>query len=138
MEKEQGEKLNQVDKWEEKTKCTWVEWVGGCEKQGEAKRIEGIENVEARGVRMRSCTLAWEAQNDTVVPEEEAIDEVAEEALSPFWFRERKIQIQREIALQYYYLLNNLVERERKIYEAKTSVPWGEIFTFIDAGERRE
>lgn len=72
---------------------------------------------------MRSCTLAWEAQNDTVVPEEEAIDEVAEEALSPFWFRERKIQIQREIALQYYYLLNNLVERERKIYEAKTSVP---------------
>jgi len=58
--------------------------------------------------------LAGEAQNDTVVPGEEAVDEVAEEALSPFWFRERKVQIQREIALQCYYLLNNLVERERE------------------------
>jgi len=37
--------------------------------------------------------LAEEVQNDTVVREEEAVDEVAEEALSPFWFSERKGQI---------------------------------------------
>ena len=39
--------------------------------------------------------------------------EVAEKAISPFSLRRRKGQIQREIALQY-YLLNNLVERERE------------------------
>jgi len=93
VKREEGEKLNQVEKGEEKAKCTWVEWVGGREKQGEAKRIEGIENAEGRGVRMRSWALAEEVQNDTVVREEEAVDEVAEEALSPFWFSERKGQI---------------------------------------------
>ena len=36
-----------------------------------------------------------------------------EKAISPFSLRRRKGQIQREIALQY-YLLNNLVERERE------------------------
>lgn len=69
----------------------------------------GIENGEGRGVRerrMRSRRLKEEVLNDTVVREEEAGDEVAEEALSPFSLRERKGQIQREIALQYYYLLN--------------------------------
>ena len=62
---------------------------------------------------MRSWVLAEEMQNDTIVREEEAIGEVAEEALSPFSLKRRKGQIQREIALQY-YLLNNLVERERE------------------------
>lgn len=53
---------------------------------------------------MRSGALAEELQNDTVVREEEAADEVAEEALSPFSFGERKGQIQREVTfvLQYY------------------------------------
>ena len=44
---------------------------------------------------------------------EEAAGKVAEKALSPFSLRRRKGKIQREIALQY-YLLNNLVERERE------------------------
>jgi len=45
---------------------------------------------------MRSWRMVKELKNDTVVLGEEEVDEVVEEALSPFSFWEGKGQIQRE------------------------------------------
>lgn len=63
-----------------------------------------MERRRVRKRRMRSWKLVKELKNDTVVREGEEVDEVVEEALSPFSFRERKGQNQKEKERGYIYL----------------------------------